>query len=197
MLLCFYSVDTIEQGLQEKRKLSFVYFDLDENHKKVYRKDEKEYIVNPVALVFVEDNYYLMCYSEKYEAITSYRVDRMERVRVLDQSVCAAALLPEEKIAAFTEQMFKMFGGEPEKVTLRFGDNLIGIIYDKFGEDTKMTRLDDETCVAEVTVQISPTFWGWLFQFCGEMQLIGPKDIVDTYQALLEEASKQGGTHYD
>ena len=81
-----------------------------------------------------------------------------------------------------------MFGGEPEEVTLRFANELIGTIYDKFGEDTQMTRLDEETCTARVTVQVSPTFWGWVFQFRGELQILEPQDLIDTYKALLESA---------
>ena len=154
----------------------------------MYRKDKQEYIVDPVSLVFINDNYYLMCYSDAYEKIVSYRVDRMQMVKKLESPVCAAALIPEEQIAAYTEQTFKMFSGEPETVTLHFDNSLIGVVYDKFGEDTKMLRVDDDTCIAQVTVQISPTFWGWLFQFAGEMRITEPGYLIDTYKHLLDTA---------
>ena len=96
--------------------------------------------------------------------------------------------MPEKKIAQFVEQTFKMFGGESESVTLRFDESLIGVIYDKFGEDTRMERVDETTCSAKVTVQISPTFWGWVFQFNGELQIEKPKELMDTYRSLLEAA---------
>ena len=184
----YYNVDQLEKAILLGQKASFVYFDLDENHKKIYRKDRKEYIVDPVTLVYMEDNYYLMCYSEKDANIASYRLDRMERTKVLKEPVCEAAKMMEEDIAAFTEQTFKMFSGETERVKLRFANHLIGTIYDKFGEDTKMQRLDPNSCTAEVNVQISPTFWGWLFQFVGEMQIVEPLELIDTYRALLSDA---------
>lgn len=184
----YISVDAIEKALLSKSKVSFIYFDLNENHERVYRKDKQEYIVDPVSLVFINDNYYLMCYSDAYEKIVSYRVDRMQMVKKLESPVCAAALIPEEQIAAYTEQTFKMFSGEPETVTLHFDNSLIGVVYDKFGEDTKMLRVDDDTCIAQVTVQISPTFWGWLFQFAGEMRITEPGYLIDTYKHLLDTA---------
>lgn len=186
----YYSVNELEQALIEKRQVSFFYFDLNENHQRVYRKDQQLYVVDPIALVFLNDNYYLMCYSTKYERIVSYRVDRMEKVSMLDAPACPQAQLPEDQIAAFTEQTFKMFGGEVETVTLRFSNELIGTIYDKFGEDTQMTRIDEYTCEAKVTVQVSPTFWGWVFQFCGELQITEPLDLIDTYKVLLDNASE-------
>lgn len=184
----YFSVNELEQALTGRCRASFYYFDLNENHEKVYRKDRQLYVVDPIALVFVEDNYYLMCWSEKYQQIVSYRVDRMETVTALKTPVCPEALLPEEQIAAFTEETFKMFGGEPEEVTLRFANELIGTIYDKFGEDTPMLRVDEATCAARVKVQVSPTFWGWVFQFCGELQITEPQELIDTYKALLQEA---------
>ena len=79
-----------------------------------------------------------------------------------------------------------MFGGDLETVTLQFGNNLIGVVYDKFGENTKMVRVDEDTCSARVTVQISPTFWGWLFQFAGEMRITEPEYLIERYMELLD-----------
>lgn len=186
----FFSVNELEQALIGNCQVSFFYFDLNEKHEKVYRKEKKLYVVDPIALVFVEDNYYLMCWSTKYHQIVSYRVDRMKNVSKLETPVCPEAMLPEEKIAAFTEQTFKMFGGETEEVTLRFANELIGTIYDKFGEDTQMVRVDENSCAAKVTVQVSPTFWGWVFQFRGELEISEPQDLIETYRALLEKASE-------
>lgn len=184
----YYSIDELEHAIMSGCKASFVYYDLNEKREKVYRKEKCEYIVDPVTLVYMEDNYYLLCYSEKYNNVTSYRIDRMERVKALNLPICESARLTDKQIAAFTEQTFKMFGGETETVTLRFAAHLIGTVYDKFGEDTKMERVDENSCVAKVKVQISPTFWGWLFQFAGEMQIVAPQELLDTYQALLTDA---------
>ena len=187
----YYTVDRLEKAIQQQRKAGFVYFDLNEKHEKVYRKEKREYVVDPITLIYMEDNYYLMCYSEKYNSITNYRLDRMEQVRVLDLPVSPGAKMTDEQIAAFTEQTFKMFGGETETVTLRFADRLIGTVYDKFGEDTKMERVDAGSCKATVQVQIAPPFWGWLFQFAGEMQILEPENLIDTYKALILDAAKQ------
>ena len=74
----YYSVETLEGALRRHQKVSFCYFDLDEKHRKVYRREKQRYIVDPVALVYNEDNYYLMCFSAKHNDIVNYRVDRME-----------------------------------------------------------------------------------------------------------------------
>lgn len=184
----YFSVSELEQALLAHCQASFYYFDLNEKHERVYRKEQKLYIVNPAALVFLNDNYYLVCWSTEHERIVSYRVDRMEHVSMLDTPACAEAMIPEDQIAAFTKQTFSMFGGEPVTVTLRFANELMGVVYDKFGEDTPMVRVDEDTCSVTVTVQVSPTFWGWVFQLRGELQIVEPADLIDTYRSLLEGA---------
>lgn len=184
----YFSVNELEQALLAHRQVSFYYFDLNEKHERVYRKDQKLYIVNPSALVFLNDNYYLVCWSTEFERIVSYRVDRMETVSMLETPVCPEAQISEEQIAAFTRQTFSMFGGVPVTVTLRFANDLMGVIYDKFGEGTNIQRVDDETCTVTETVQVSPTFWGWVFQLRGELQIVEPADLIETYRSLLEGA---------
>jgi predicted DNA-binding transcriptional regulator YafY len=71
-----------------------------------------------------------------------------------------------------------MYAGEAVDIVIEFKDSLIGVVFDKFGEDTKMMRSGEHKCVASVKVQISPVFWGWLFQFAGEMKVLSPETLV-------------------
>lgn len=186
----YYNVGYIEDALQQQLKLSFHYFDLNENGEKVYRRDRREYIVEPVALVFNEDNYYLMAYSAKYDGTANYRVDRMDHVEVVEEHISEKARELRGGLDDYTEQVFKMYGGQQEDIVLEFDAKLIGVVYDKFGEDTKMIRSSDDKCVATVRVQISPVFWGWLFQFAGQMRILSPDHVIEGYRnhaALLGE----------
>lgn len=180
----YYIVEYLEDAIQQNKKIIFRYFDLNENGEKVYRRDGHHYVVEPVALVFNEDNYYIVVYSARHDGTANYRVDRMDAVEIIDEEITEVAKLMRDSIAAMTESAFKMYGGQPVKVVLEFDDKLIGVVYDKFGEDTTMRRTGEHTVMAAVTVQISPTFFGWLFQFGGKMRIASPA-------SLLEEQKKQ------
>ena len=186
----YYNVGFLEDAIQQQKKVIFYYFDLNEHGEKIYRRDGHHYVVEPIGLVFNEDNYYLMVYSSRHDGTANYRVDRMEKVEIIDEPVCEKALQLRETVDCFTEQAFKMYGGQPVDVTLQFDHKLIGVVYDKFGEDTKMIRLNSETCVATVKVQVSPTFWGWIFQFGKQMQITSPNEMIEEYKnkvAMLDE----------
>lgn len=182
----FYNVECLEDAIQQNKKVIFYYYDLNENAEKVYRRDHHHYVVEPVALIFNEDNYYLMVYSSRHNGTANYRVDRMDHVEILDEDISEKALVLREGLDNYTEQVFKMYGGQQVDVVLEFDDKLIGVVYDKFGEDTKMIRSGDK-CIANVKVQISPVFWGWLFQFGGQMVVISPSEVTEKYKNQVNQ----------
>ena len=77
-----YNVDSIERAINENKKISFLYFDYDDKHKKVYRKEGKRYVVSPAYMVWNKDNYYLLCFSNGYADLVTYRLDKMDDVKV-------------------------------------------------------------------------------------------------------------------
>ena len=183
----FYNVDAMEQAVEQQKKALFRYFTLNEKGEKVYRREGHRYVVEPVALIFNEDNYYVMTYSSRHESTATYRLDRMDAVTVIQEPISEKAVTLRQEMANYTEQVFKMYSGQQEDVVLEFQDSLIGVVFDKFGESTPMMRVGQDKCVATVRVRVSPTFWGWLFQFAGEMRVLSPQWVIDGYR---EQAKK-------
>ena len=177
----FYNVNDLEDAILRQKKVLFRYFDLNENGERVYRRDGHRYVVEPIALVFNEDNYYLTCYSSRHDSTSNYRIDRMDSVEVIEEDCCEKAIALRDQVATYTEQAFKMFGGQLEDIVLEFDRGLIGVVYDKFGESVKMMPSGENKIIATVKVMISPTFWGWLFQFGNQMKIISPSSAVSMY----------------
>ncbi|MCD8020416.1 MAG: transcriptional regulator [Clostridiales bacterium] len=182
----FYNVDALEDAIQRRKKIIFYYFDLDVNGNRVYRREGHHYVVEPIALIFNEDNYYVVVYSSKYENTVNYRVDHMDKVEVIDEDVSDVALSLRDSMGVYTEQIIKMYGGELQTVELEFDSKLIGSVYDRFGEGVSMTLTDKDMILAAVQVQISPTFWGWLFQFTGDMRIVAPEELAQEYRERAE-----------
>ena len=77
-------------------------------------------------------------------------------------------------------------GGEEKAVSIQFLNRLIGTVYDKFGEKTKIRKKGEEYSAA-VEVKISPTFWSWLTTFKGNMMIAEPKELDDEFQAWIAD----------
>lgn len=187
----YYNVQALEEAITQKKKVSYFYFDLDENGDRVHRKEKSRYIVNPMALVFNDDNYYLVCYNDKYNNLSNYRVDRMEHVEVELDDITESDCMKDFNLADYREQAFKMYTGEMHEIVLQFDTSLINVIQDKFGEDTKMIKQENGSFIANVKVQISPVFFGWCLVLKDELRILAPLEVIDEYCAILKNAMIQ------
>ncbi len=184
----YYTIQILEEAIREKKKVTIHYFHLNERREKVYRSENGIHTVEPIALVYNNDRYYLTCYNPKADRNYNYRLDRIEKVVLLDESISSRAKIRSRSVAKYNAQVFKMYGGETVKVTLVFDARMIDYIYEKFGMDTKIRPCEDDSFTANVEVQLSPTFWGWLFQFTGQMRITAPEWVCDEYMGMLKKA---------
>lgn len=186
----YYSVNAIEDAILAEKKISFQYFDLNESHERVFRKNGEKYLVNPVAMVFSNDNYYLICYHDNHDGITTYRIDRMLNVSVSEQEINKAAQPKGLNIAKHRKQSFSMFGGITETVKFEADKDLLDVIYDKFGEDTQIRPLGNGKISFTADVQISPVFFGWCCSFGERLQLISPYNMKKEFYEYLKQVMK-------
>ncbi|EGC04748.1 conserved domain protein [Ruminococcus albus 8] len=107
----------------------------------------------------------------------NYRVDRMDTVEVEEEPICEEALIKKRKTETYTEQVFKMYNGEAELVTMEFAPDKLGVIYDKFGESIEIRHADKGWLKIKIAVQISPTFWGWIYQLEDQIKIVSPEGI--------------------
>ena len=63
----YYIVDAINDAINQKKKVSFYYFDFLPNKKKRIKNDGNPYIVSPYSLAWNGDYYYLIGYSDERE----------------------------------------------------------------------------------------------------------------------------------
>ena len=184
----YYTIEALEEAIRKKKKVTIRYFHLNEHREKVYRSENGIHTVEPIALVYNNDKYYLTCYNPVADKNYNYRLDRIEWVEILKEKISKNAIIRSRSVAKYTAQVFKMYGGETVKVTLVFDARMIDYIYEKFGMDTKIRPCEDDNFTTNVDVQLSPTFWGWVFQFTGKMKITAPEWVREEYIEMLKKA---------
>ena len=192
----YYSIDTITQAKDENKKIGFYYFDYDINREKLYRKlsgtdKDRWYIVNPVATVFDNDQYYLICYDDKHKGLANYRIDRMERVEMLDEAITRNSEIEAIDISKHKRQLFGMYGGEIKKVTFIADKSLIDVIFDKFGSQAKIVEAENGVLKCTVEVQVGPMFIAWLCSFGTKIKAVSPPTVVKRVKEHLEDTLSQ------
>ncbi len=185
----FYNIDSIIEAIEKKKKVAFKYFDIDLNGEKVLRKKGAQYIVNPVNLICTSDNYYLTSYSDKYKNLANYRVDRILDVEILEDDIVSYPEITSIEMNKYLKRIFSMYGGKTQYIELLVDKKLVDIIYDKFGKDVKITNLAGDFFRLNTSVEVSPTFFGWLSTFGDRMKIVAPlsmkKDFVDHLHRMI------------
>ena len=189
----YYSVETIARAIEEKKKISFYAFNLNYKAKPVYRHHKKRYTEDPVALVFNSDNYYVIIYRED-RGIFTRRIDRLSEVSVCDERICPEAEARLEETRKFSTDVFGMYTGPREKVTLEFTDESFEYIFDKFGEKQKIEKSEviDGVQIYKtvVDVEISPPFWGWISTFAGKLRIADPDWVNNEFAKWKRKENK-------
>ena len=183
-----YIVDTINDAINQKKKIQFKYYEYNSIKEKVFRNNGEVYTISPYALYWNEDNYYMVGYSDKRQTVTAFRVDRLYNLEIIEAK---AEKKPKGfSISDYGNKIFQMFGGEETIVQLECKNELMKYIIDKFGLGAETEEKTDETFVAKVPVELSPTFYGWVFQFAGKMKIIGPAEAVEQFSDMINLSSR-------
>ena len=180
----YYSVDALHESITEGKQISFKYYDYNIHKERVFRRDGAVYTASPVALTWNEENYYLIAQLDEREGLTHFRVDRMSSVRQLDISRDGG--VPSFNLADYSKKVFGMFGGEVTDVRLRVGNHLVGAFIDRFGKDVIMAPDGDAHFTVNISVALSPIFYGWLFQFGELCEVLSPQDLKDDLKRRAE-----------
>lgn len=181
----YYNVDKIHEAIAADKQITFKYFNLDVNKKKVYRKDGGLYTESPVSLSWDDENYYLITYKEKYGSYTHYRVDKMEQIEITEND----RVLPDEifDLSSYAKSIFQMFGGEETEVSIEFDNELVGVVYDRFGSDVPIVKKDESHFICHVKVAVSPHFLAWIMSFGKRAKIISPAEVAGQMYTLAKD----------
>ena len=184
-----YTVQAIRRAIERDRKISFRYLQFNLEKQQVPKHAGtagEEYVVSPYATVWNDDRYYLVGYSDRRKRVAVFRIDRMEVPKQLPKKRVPP---PEDfDVRDYTDKVFRMYGGPEEKVTLRCSMEILDQVIDRFGDQVELRKVRDKSFEIEVPVSLSTTFYAWVFQYVGKMNIVAPGHVREAYAGYLEEA---------
>lgn len=170
-------------------KISFQYlkYTIDDLEKQTERRKGAKYIVSPYKLIINDGNYYLIAFDENSQQIRTYRVDRMKAINRLGTPRDGAEAFAAIDMKTYTQRTFSMFGGERERVSIRFVSSLLDTAVERFGRyNVSYSRSDDHHFNVSADVEISDQFFGWLCGFGTKAKLFSPYTVVNDFTSYLE-----------
>ncbi len=185
----YYNVNDIQEAIGQDRQITFRYFDWNIQRERQYR--EKDYVASPYGLCQDNENCYLLAYSPRH-GITSYRVDRMEGIRILEDRRIPCPELTGKAFTDHANRLFQMFAGDAMDVKLRFHNSLLNVVIDRFGRDTMLIADGESHFNFTVNVAVSPMFLSWVIGFGDKAEILYPQSVI----AQCKELCRQATSHY-
>jgi len=182
----YYNVDAIQEAMSANSQITFQYFDYDIKKVRHYHRKGELYKECPFALIAADDHYYLLAYNEQEQKFKHYRVDKMAGVEATGEPRQGVEAYKALDMAAYVKHTFSMFGGEVERVTIRFSNHLSGVVIDRFGRGVNMLPADEKHFEITVPVAVSNPFFAWLFGLGKAARITAPQSVVDKMTGLLE-----------
>lgn len=184
----YYNVDAIQEAIAQNSQIRFRYFDWDLDGKRQYR--DRDYQASPYGLCQDNENCYLLAHSPRH-GVTSYRVDRMCQIKLLEQPRTPCPELTGKALTEHANRLFQMYAGETALVKLRFHRSLINVVVDRFGRDVLLIPDGEEHFVFTVEVAVSPMFLSWVIGFGAKAQILHPQSVIRACTAMCREALAQ------
>ena len=184
----YRSVDTLSEAINEKKKVSFRYFEYDVDKKRKFRNGGNEYIVSPYSLTVSDENYYLISHYPKHEDLTHFRVDRMSDIKITEEPCEKVENVMGENfsVGEYSRKLFSMYSGESSRVEILCENKVMNSVIDRFGKDVFVLKVDDEHFKAIVSVDLSPTFFAWIFTFGGKMKIVAPLEAKEKFNEVVK-----------
>lgn len=146
--------------------------------------------MNPLALVYSRENYYVVCYDNNHKGCANYRIDRIADLRIEPERIDQRADFENFNINTYRRQAFSMYNGVLTEVQLIVHEDLIEEIFDKFGEKTKLYPQGEEYYTTVVSVQVSPAFFRWVIGSIGKIKIYSPRQIKEQFDAYVDKVKE-------
>ena len=186
----YYIIEDLNRAINEKRAIEVVY------KKNIVGKTglefkEKTMVINPYALLWDNDHYYLIGNNAKYDNLTHLRIDRIGKVKILDVPARHFSEVSEYSqrfdTADYARKTFNMFGGELCRIDLECDEKLLDQMLDQFGNDIFIRKADEGKFRFSADALISDGLIGWIMQFGGKVKVISPESLKNDVSKIAEE----------
>ncbi len=189
----YYLVDDLHAAIDDNEKIRFHYFNYDPQRVRQLRHGGAWYEISPYALLWDNENYYLVGYDASAGIIKHFRVDKILDLRRTGQPRDGAAVFADVDMSAYANAHFGMFSGQTTSVRMEFDNALAGAVIDRFGAEAMLVPAGDGRFSVTASVAVTEPFFAWLCNFGAQARITAPESAVQAMRKHIESILEQYG----
>lgn len=160
-----------------------------DKNKKLVKRSKRRYNMNPWALIWANDRYYLYGYDVKEtDGVLNernYRVDKLDNIQLSDIPREGKSQFRSFNANTYVSRRMGMFSGKEQAITVRIPEALVGAFIDQFGK--RITISEDREDLLLVTFNAVPSviLLGWLLGL-KSVEVVEPQNVREDIINLLQ-----------
>ena len=190
----YYTISLLDEAITKGVKVTFTYTRRRITEEFKTAREDKIFTVSPYALIWSDDHYYLICNNEKYDNLMQLRIDRIKKLEHTDSPSRhfseVSSYTNYFDTADYTAKLFNMYSGEQKPVELVCHNELLETMLDRFGENIRTQKVDDNHFLLRTNAAVSDGLAAWVLQFGGRVKVRMPNDLIYTIKMKAEEILK-------
>lgn len=194
----YYIIDVISDAIKNHKQIKVVYSSRVLDGSREIVKKSKEMIINPYALTWQDDFYYLIGNHCKYDNLLHLRVDRIDKVEILEEKARHFSEVSEYTdffdVADYTNKLFGMYSGELEEVEFCCSRDIVEQVFDRFSENIFIKNVTDKKFNFTVKAAVSEALVTWVINYGEKLRVVKPEalqqKILQRVNAVLENYGK-------
>ena len=186
----YTNIETIYDAISANRQISFRYYQWTLSRELKPKRGGERYRVSPGKLLWNNDNYYLKGLDESSGIVKHYRVDKMMDVAVEEEKRSGESVFRDFDMGRFSAETFGMFDGKETILKIRFSNELVGVVLDRFGKKAVLQRSDDTHFFLQTHIRVSGQFFGWLTGLGPGAEIVSPEKVRKEYKSFLTKILK-------
>lgn len=191
----FINMDIVQEAIDKNRQIQFIYntYGVD---KKLHPRREKPYVVSPYQIIN-SDKPFLICNTKYFDNISTYRIDNMTEIQILDEKSRPIRELEGLEygfnLPKHMAEHAYMFTDKVARVKLRVKKSMIGQVIDYFGTDfTVREETEDEAVIQLRSSEQAMIFWA--MQYGDFVEVLEPENVREKIkESIRGMVEKYGG----
>ncbi|KGX92758.1 transcriptional regulator [Pontibacillus halophilus JSM 076056 = DSM 19796] len=181
------SIDSVHRAISEQKVLLYQYGKYNMKKEFEYNRDGGTYYVEPYALIWQNDFYYLIGKFKETGEMRHYRLDRMRNIELSDDRFKKEDFY----IQDYVDHSFHMFAGEEERVKIQFHVSLLNVVLDRFGLEAWIQPVDEEHFTLTTQAKMSTGLKSWILTWGHKAKVLSPASLKQQVIDEIEAMSKQ------
>ncbi|WP_217586341.1 helix-turn-helix transcriptional regulator [Lentibacillus saliphilus] len=168
------NIDHVHRAISEQKVLTYQYGKYDVNKQFQFNRDGDIYDVEPYALIWEKDYYYLIGRYQPTGQIRHYRLDRIRNISITGERFQKGDFNLQE----YVDQTFLMFAGDEIRIKIRFDNSLVNVMLDHFGHEADITKDGDDYFILSTKAKLSDGLINWILTWGEKAKVLAPDHLI-------------------